>query len=110
MLTEMNLPYSQNAGLYIHIPFCVRKCPYCDFYSVTDLALKPRFLKALVAEMDLVSTEGLSFDTVYVGGGTPSACESDEIYRIITHAFESFEILPDAEITIEVNPGRVNPE
>ena len=110
MLTEMNLPYSQNAGLYIHIPFCVRKCPYCDFYSVTDLALKPRFLKALVAEMDLVSTEGLSFDTVYVGGGTPSVCESDEIDRIITHAFESFEILPDAEITIEVNPGTVNPE
>ncbi|MGD9044440.1 MAG: radical SAM family heme chaperone HemW [Desulfobacterales bacterium] len=106
----MNLPYSKNAGLYIHIPFCVRKCPYCDFYSVTDLTLKPRFLKALITEMELVSTEGLSFDTVYIGGGTPSVCESDEIDRMITHAFESFEILADAEITIEVNPGTVNLE
>jgi oxygen-independent coproporphyrinogen-3 oxidase len=106
----MNIPNSQNAGLYIHIPFCLRKCFYCDFYSVTDLTLKPRFLKALIAEMELVSTEGLSFDTMYIGGGTPSVCESDEIHRIITHAYQSFNILGDTEITIEVNPGTVNPE
>lgn len=107
----MNLiPHTDNAGLYIHIPFCVRKCPYCDFYSVTDLALKPRFLKALITEMDLVSTEALSFDTLYIGGGTPSVYESDEINLIITHAFQSFKILADAEITIEVNPGTVTLE
>ena len=101
---------SDNAGLYIHIPFCVRKCPYCDFYSVTDLALKPRFLKALIAEMGLVSHAGLCFDTLYIGGGTPSVYESDEIDHIITNAFQSFRILADSEITIEVNPGTVTLE
>ncbi len=55
---KMYLKYSQNAGLYIHIPCCVKKCAYCDFYSVTDLALKPRFLKALLREMELVSHDG----------------------------------------------------
>ena len=60
--------------------------------------------------MELVSTEQLSFDTLYIGGGTPSVCESDEIDRLITHASQSFKILADAEITIEVNPGTVSPE
>jgi oxygen-independent coproporphyrinogen-3 oxidase len=106
----MNLSYSQNAGLYIHIPFCVRKCPYCDFYSETDLALKPRFLKALIAEMGLVSHGGLCFDTLYIGGGTPSVYASDEIDGIITQTFQSFKILADSEITIEVNPGTVTLE
>jgi oxygen-independent coproporphyrinogen-3 oxidase len=101
---------SANAGLYIHIPFCVRKCPYCDFYSATDLALKPRFLKALIAEMGRVSHGGLSFDTLYIGGGTPSVYESDEIDHIITNAFQSFKILAYSEITIEVNPGTVTLE
>ena len=105
----MNIPYSQNAGLYIHIPFCVRKCPYCDFYSLTDLALKPRFLKALITEIELVSTEMLSFDTLYIGGGTPSVYQSDEIDLIVTNAFQSFKFRADSEITIEVNPGTVTP-
>jgi len=109
MLTNMNIPYSQNAGLYIHIPFCVRKCPYCDFYSLTDLALKPRFLKALITEIELVSTEMLSFDTLYIGGGTPSVYQSDEIDLIVTNAFQSFKFRADSEITIEVNPGTVTP-
>ena len=106
----MNLPYSQNAGLYVHIPFCVRKCPYCDFYSVTDLAQKPRYLQALMTEMELVRTERLSFDTLYIGGGTPSVYEPDEIDRIITHAFHTFKIMTDAEITLEANPGTVTLE
>ena len=110
MHTNMNLPNSQNAGLYIHIPFCVRKCPYCDFYSETDLALKPRFLKALMDEMERVPHGGLCFDTLYIGGGTPSVCESDEIGQLITNAFQSFKILPDSEISIEINPGTVTLE
>ncbi len=109
MLINMNLPYSQNAGLYIHIPFCVRKCPYCDFYSVTDLTLQARFLKALTAEMERVSHGGLCFDTLYIGGGTPSVYQSDEIDLIVTNAFQSFKFRDDSEITIEVNPGTVTP-
>ena len=106
----MNPISNKAAGLYIHIPFCVRKCSYCDFYSVTDLALKPRFLKALIAEMQLVSAEGLSFDTLYIGGGTPSIYKSDEIGQIVTSAFQNFDFLPNPETTIEVNPGAVSTE
>lgn len=108
MLAEMNLPNRQDAGLYIHIPFCVRKCPYCDFYSVTDLTLKQRFLKTLITEMQLVSAEGLSFDTLYIGGGTPSVYEHHDTSQIISAAFKYFDIRPDSEITIEVNPGAVS--
>jgi coproporphyrinogen III oxidase-like Fe-S oxidoreductase len=95
------------AGLYIHIPFCLRKCPYCDFYSITDLSLKSRFLEALLREMQLVFAEGLCFDTLYIGGGTPSIYESGEIGQIITSALNNFDFLPDPETTIEVNPGTV---
>jgi oxygen-independent coproporphyrinogen-3 oxidase len=110
MSPKMNLPDSQNAGIYIHIPFCVRKCPYCDFYSVTDLALKPMFLKALIAEMDLVSTEGLCFDTLYIGGGTPSVYGYHDIGRIVSTVLQNFNFQADSEITIEVNPGTGSPE
>jgi oxygen-independent coproporphyrinogen-3 oxidase len=103
----MSLMDSQNAGVYIHIPFCVRKCLYCDFYSVTDLSLKPGFLKALIAEMQLVAAEGLAFDTLYIGGGTPSIYTSDEIRQIVTSAFQNFDFLTNPETTIEVNPGTV---
>ena len=103
----MNPISNEIAGLYIHIPFCVRKCPYCDFYSVTDLSLKPGFLKALIAEMQLVAAEGLAFDTLYIGGGTPSVYKSDEIGQIITTALKNFDFLPNPEATIEVNPGTV---
>ncbi len=104
----MNLPNSQNAGIYIHIPFCVRKCPYCDFYSVTDLALKSMFLKALIAEMELVSAQGLCFDTLYIGGGTPSVYGYHDIGRIVSAVLQNFDFQPDPEITIEVNPGTVS--
>jgi oxygen-independent coproporphyrinogen-3 oxidase len=110
MLTKMNLPYSQNAGVYIHIPFCVRKCPYCDFYSVTDSALQPRFLKALIAEMELVSAGGLCFDTLYIGGGTPSVYGYNDIGQIVSAVSRNFDFQPDSEITIEVNPGTVSIE
>lgn len=106
----MNLPNSQNAGLYIHIPFCVRKCHYCDFYSQTELSLKPRFLKALIAEMELVSAEGLSFDTLYIGGGTPSVYECNDIGQIVAAISQNFDCLPDSEITIEVNPASASLE
>jgi oxygen-independent coproporphyrinogen-3 oxidase len=108
MFTKMNLQYSQYAGIYIHIPFCVRKCPYCDFYSVTDSALQPRFLKALIAEMELVSADGLCFDTLYIGGGTPSVYGFNDIGQIVTAVFRNFDFQPDSEITIEVNPGTVS--
>ena len=106
----MNLPISQNAGLYVHIPFCVKKCPYCDFYSQIDLSLKPRFLTSLMAEMEMVAAEGPSFDTLYMGGGTPSTYDHDEIGQIIEAARRHFDFLPDSEVTLEVNPGTITIE
>ncbi|MGD8304485.1 MAG: radical SAM family heme chaperone HemW [Desulfobacterales bacterium] len=105
MPLKMRLPNNQNAGLYVHIPFCVKKCRYCDFYSQTDLSLKPQFLDALMAEMEMVSSEGLRFDTLYIGGGTPSTYDHDDIGRIVKATQRYFDFLPDAEMTIEVNPG-----
>lgn len=101
---------AQHAGLYVHIPFCLRKCPYCDFYSITDLSLQPAFLDALASEMDMTRELDTGFDTLYIGGGTPSVLDTYVIDSIIKTAHQCFNILSDAEITIEVNPGRVTLE
>jgi len=97
-----------NAGLYIHIPFCVKKCPYCDFYSITDRSLYPAFMDALISEMRMTRDPSLTFDTLYMGGGTPSVLDAKTIGKIIETACQSYEILPHAEITLEVNPGTVS--
>lgn len=101
---------TEPAGLYIHIPFCIRKCPYCDFYSVTDDSLRQAFYEALLCEMEMTADSGLSFDSLYIGGGTPSLFETREIEGIIGTAHKLFRILPEAEVTIEVNPGTVSLE
>lgn len=108
---NLNTPTSlEPAGLYIHIPFCIRKCFYCNFYSVTDLGLQNDFVKALRREMRLVNTSGLSFDTLYIGGGTPSTLSASNIDRIIEQSGQSFHFLPSVEVTLEINPGTVNRE
>ena len=96
------------AGLYLHIPFCVKKCPYCDFFSIADLSLKDRFLDTLFKETALVQAGDLSFDTIYLGGGTPSLYNPSEIGGLIDSIHRRFSIQPDTEITLEVNPGTVN--
>ncbi len=103
-------PETRPAGIYVHIPFCVKKCPYCDFYSITDHSLVKEFVNALTHEMAMYSEIGVLFDTLYIGGGTPSVLESTEIDRIIEKAFSLFQITSDPEITIEVNPKTVTPE
>lgn len=99
-----------NAGLYIHVPFCLKKCPYCDFYSITDASFHPAFLNALSTEMRLNRGVDLVFDTVYIGGGTPSVFNEKTIDRIVETARQSFKILTGSEITLEVNPGTVTLE
>ncbi|RTZ95086.1 MAG: hypothetical protein DSY90_14415 [Deltaproteobacteria bacterium] len=96
------------AGLYLHFPFCLKKCPYCDFYSITDLSRKDAYTHALIGEMELLASRiDCPFDTVYLGGGTPSIFSGPEIERILAAARSMFEISPAAEITLEVNPGTV---
>ena len=101
---------SQLAGLYIHIPFCKSKCLYCDFYSITNFSAKASFVAALEREMELIGQTALAFDTLYIGGGTPSILDAAAIEQITTAAFRCFDIHSAAEITIEVNPGTVKLE
>ncbi len=96
---------AEPAGLYIHIPFCLKKCFYCDFFSITDLTLLDEFIMALSREMERAGNSGLFFDTLYMGGGTPSLLDADQAAQIITAAYENFNIAPSAEITMEMNPG-----
>ena len=98
------------AGIYLHIPFCIKKCPYCDFYSITDQSLKQPFVETLIREMQMASSHPFLFDTLYFGGGTPSVLKPENIGRIIENAYGLFNISTDTEITIEVNPGTVTPE
>ena len=95
------------AGLYVHIPFCLEKCSYCDFYSISDLCQTSGFLAALNREMQMNSGTSLVFDTIYIGGGTPSVLAPESIGQIIETAARYFNIVSESEITLEVNPGTV---
>jgi len=95
------------AGIYVHIPFCIQKCLYCDFYSITDLSLQEAFLEALFREI-AATTSLLSFDSLYIGGGTPSILPAHQIGRIIERISGQFDLDASAEITLEVNPGTVS--
>jgi oxygen-independent coproporphyrinogen-3 oxidase len=97
---------SPPAGIYVHIPFCIRKCRYCDFYSVTDISLKAAFMEALFREI-ACTTCSFPVDTLYIGGGTPSILAPDDVGRIIHRISGQFNLAPSAEITLEINPGTV---
>ena len=95
---------NKKAGLYIHIPFCASKCPYCDFFSVKyDGALAEKYVDRVVDEFKKYNG---SFDTIYFGGGTPSIIEPHLISKIINKAKEQFDIARDCEITVECNPSK----
>jgi oxygen-independent coproporphyrinogen-3 oxidase len=96
------------AGIYVHVPFCVRKCAYCDFYSITDLGLKPAFLAALRAEIAATAAGGLVFDTIHIGGGTPSTLEPEEVEAILAQLRARFRFHEPVEVTLESNPGTVD--
>ncbi len=97
------------AGLYIHIPYCKRKCRYCDFVSFAGRDDFLAYTAALITEMRLYSPmmRGRDFDTVFIGGGTPSMLPAGLIGRIIGEARQCFSVAPDAEITVECNPESV---
>ncbi|MEJ2627464.1 MAG: radical SAM family heme chaperone HemW [bacterium] len=99
------------AGIYLHIPFCLSKCSYCDFYSVIySEELVSGFLPALKTEIQLQSDFFLNnkkIDTIYLGGGTPSLLSGEEIKDIFKQIYRSFRVKDSAEITLEVNPGSI---
>ena len=91
-------------GIYIHVPFCIRKCPYCDFYSVASSEdLRKEYLLAL--RNQILSFDRVAADTVYFGGGTPSLLSPEEIAGIIALLRDRFDIEDGAEITMECNPA-----
>jgi len=110
-VVDHRLLSSEPAGLYIHVPFCQRKCRYCDFYSIDDPSFMPPFLDVLKQEMAMATETFVdTFDSVYVGGGTPTILSGAQLADIIQAAKEWFPVTADAEITIEANPGTVTAE
>lgn len=97
-------------GLYIHIPFCLSKCHYCNFYSETSLKDLSSYTRALEREMTLYDQRFRKFDTVYFGGGTPSILKAEAITDILMSAKRHFSLSEGSEITIEVNPGDLDPD
>ena len=98
------------AGLYIHVPFCQRKCAYCDFFSVTDLSLVAAWLAALEREAGVYQGRFAPFDTLYLGGGTPSLLEAPQLTALIDGLRRYFSFSPDSEVTLESNPDDVTTE
>jgi len=100
-----------HSGIYIHIPFCESKCGYCDFFSITEFSHISKFLSVLEKEIEIYSREidkKEVFDTIYIGGGTPSVLSPKQINNILDLLNKKFRIIENSEITIEVNPGTVN--
>jgi oxygen-independent coproporphyrinogen III oxidase len=101
-------------GLYVHIPFCLRKCHYCNYVITLQRSdeVRQKFFEALRREIEHTHDRygALQFDTLYLGGGTPSALRDSEMQYLFRLLKRYFSIRSDCEITCEVNPGDVDPE
>lgn len=97
-------------GLYVHIPFCASKCGYCDFYSITDREGRHTYADVLIGEILSYQGRGYTADTLFIGGGTPSLMEAEELVRILSACRDAFSLNLDGEITLEANPDSVSPE
>ena len=99
-------------SLYVHIPWCVRKCPYCDFNSheARDDIPEDRYIQALIAdlEQDLPAVWGRTVESLFIGGGTPSLFSARGIEQLLSEVRARIPLKPDAEITLEANPGTVD--
>ena len=98
-------------SLYVHMPWCVRKCPYCDFnsHTVPDALPADEYIRALVAdlEQDLPLVWGRPVQSIYFGGGTPSLFSAEQIASFLSDARARLDLRPDVEITLEANPGTI---
>ena len=100
---------TEPAGIYIHIPFCVARCHYCNFATggyETELA--ERYVQALLVEISHASHAPHLVDTIYFGGGTPTTLSSAQFARILDRCHTQFNLSPTAEITAEANPGSIS--
>jgi len=100
-----------SAGIYVHVPFCLTRCGYCDFNAYAGLdELQPRYLRALLDEARLAAPgwAGTSFTSVFLGGGTPTTMPTDALAWLLEHLRATFDLADDAEVTIEANPDTVD--
>ncbi len=94
---------SMNRGLYVHIPFCVKKCEYCDFVSSSDcFGFENEYVNALIQEFEYY--KGEKIDTIFLGGGTPTSLKAKSLCKILDGIFENFCVDKNAEVTVECNP------
>jgi oxygen-independent coproporphyrinogen-3 oxidase len=97
-------------GLYVHVPFCKTKCPYCGFYSVTDPSLAPRWIEAVVKEAAFYAEAFPPFDSLFLGGGTPGCLDARQLEALVAGLVDHLSVTKDAEVTCEVNPDDVTRE
>lgn len=100
------------AGIYLHIPFCKKRCIYCDFFSSTRNEKKATYIEALCQELELRRDylDEERIETIYFGGGTPSQLAKEDFERIFSSLYKIYPISPEAEITLEANPDDLSPE
>lgn len=114
LYTRKTTSYSRliMAGIYLHIPFCKRRCIYCDFFSTTKNDKKNTYVQALSKELELRKDylDGEIIDTIYFGGGTPSQLEEKDFIQLFETIYKIYTVNPEAEITIEANPDDLTPE
>jgi oxygen-independent coproporphyrinogen-3 oxidase len=106
----MQTTESERAGLYVHVPFCRQKCRYCDFYSIPSVSRIPEWLRALEREALIYKERFSAFDTLYLGGGTPSLLATEDLARLVEFFFRHFSLPSEAEVTLEANPNDVTVE
>lgn len=104
---------SRPLSAYLHIPFCEKKCIYCDFYSIENLSQRASFVDLLTTEIALKvaaypALQDRELSTIFFGGGTPSLLEPEELERIIVALKQHFRVAKDCEFTLECNPGTVD--
>lgn len=100
----------KNLQIYVHIPFCVRKCSYCDFLSFScDERTQIEYADALIREINFYGPRNKDYvvSTIYIGGGTPSWLNEDKLVEIMDAIYRNFQVAEDAEISMECNPGTV---
>ncbi|WP_051212063.1 radical SAM family heme chaperone HemW [Butyrivibrio fibrisolvens] len=114
---DLNTDNNKNISIYIHIPFCVRKCNYCDFLSFpAAIDVQTRYLKALIKEIERgaawLQDKGYApyVKSIFLGGGTPSSVNPKWIVKIFDAVRRNYDVAADAEITMEMNPGTAAPE
>lgn len=100
------------AGIYLHIPFCKRRCIYCDFYSTTQGEKRKAYIQALCRELEQQRDylQGEEIETIYFGGGTPSQLEETDFKKVFDTIFQHYPVIETPEITLEANPDDLTPD